>query len=71
VKKFIKLCTYLSTPNIQRQKDVVTRLIISISSFSIVVGSERTWIHPPDALQKGHIAYLVKVRINIPLVNIV
>lgn len=20
----------------------------------------RTWIHPPDALQKGHIAYLVK-----------
>lgn len=21
---------------------------------------ERKWIHPPDALQKGHIAYLVK-----------
>lgn len=25
-------------------------------------GNGRTWIHPPDALQRGHIAYLVKVR---------
>ncbi|XP_029050621.1 PTB domain-containing engulfment adapter protein 1 isoform X1 [Osmia lignaria lignaria] len=23
-------------------------------------GTNRSWIHPPDALQKGHIAYLVK-----------
>ncbi|KAL2742813.1 PTB domain-containing engulfment adapter protein 1-like [Vespula maculifrons] len=23
-------------------------------------GTSRNWIHPPDALQKGHIAYLVK-----------
>lgn len=22
--------------------------------------AERKWIHPPEALQKGHIAYLVK-----------
>jgi len=21
----------------------------------------RNWIHPPEALQKGHIAYIVKV----------
>lgn len=25
-----------------------------------VKGSGRKWIHPPDALQKGHVAYLVK-----------
>jgi hypothetical protein len=24
-------------------------------------GGARNWIHPPDALQRGHIAYLVKV----------
>jgi len=23
----------------------------------------RNWIHPPEALQKGHIAYIVKVLI--------
>ncbi|XP_064463983.1 PTB domain-containing engulfment adapter protein 1-like isoform X1 [Ornithodoros turicata] len=27
---------------------------------SSVKGSGRKWIHPPDALQKGHVAYLVK-----------
>lgn len=33
--------------------------------FSLIAiffsGTNRNWIHPPDALQKGHIAYLVKV----------
>lgn len=24
----------------------------------------RNWIHPPEALQKGHIAYIVKVPIE-------
>lgn len=27
----------------------------------------KTWIHPPDALQKGHIAYLVKFMGNTPV----
>jgi hypothetical protein len=25
------------------------------------VAGNRNWLHPPDALQRGHIAYLVKV----------
>ena len=29
------------------------------------INGERKWIHPPDALQKGHIAYLVKFLGNI------
>lgn len=27
---------------------------------SNITNGERKWIHPPEALQKGHIAYLVK-----------
>lgn len=30
------------------------------SSNNNSTNGERKWIHPPEALQKGHIAYLVK-----------
>lgn len=30
------------------------------SSNNSSTNGERKWIHPPEALQKGHIAYLVK-----------
>lgn len=28
----------------------------------LFLGTDKNWIHPPDTLQKGHIAYLVKVK---------
>lgn len=30
----------------------------------LLVLENRNWIHPPEALQKGHIAYIVKVIIS-------
>lgn len=29
--------------------------------FFLFVTENKNWIHPPETLQKGHIAYLVKV----------
>lgn len=31
--------------------------------------SKNNWIHPPDALQRGHVAYLVKVGLFIIIKN--
>lgn len=31
-----------------------------LNSKNNATNGERKWIHPPEALQKGHIAYLVK-----------
>lgn len=33
---------------------------LSISKNSNATNGEKKWIHPPEALQKGHIVYLVK-----------
>lgn len=30
--------------------------------FFFFFQENRNWIHPPEALQKGHIAYIVKVQ---------
>ena len=31
-------------------------------SYILFVAGNKQWIHPPDALSKGHVIYLCKVR---------
>lgn len=33
---------------------------VKLNGKNGTMNGERKWIHPPEALQKGHIAYLVK-----------
>lgn len=43
---------------------LVCILYILFINIYLYFKENRNWIHPPEALQKGHIAYIVKVRVK-------